>query len=123
MPVVTVTRPTLSKTTETVEKPAAYGVYTKPSTAPTYPVTLANVNGKGRYEVIVVGDGDASAVVNVYVDGATTPVDSVTCNTPAVIQGTFNSSVSIRIEGRGLPSTMSYIVGIDTTVIKDVTVQ
>lgn len=115
-------RPTLTKSTDLATKPAAYGVYTKPTSPPTYPVVLADVSGKGSYRVLVVGDGDATASVNVYVDGATTPTDSITCDTPTVIEGTFNTSVSIRLEGSGLPSSLVYNVLTENTMLKDVSI-
>lgn len=121
MPVVRI-RPTLTKTTETTAKLSAYGVVNKPTTAPTYPITVAQVNGKGRYEILVVGNGDSTATINVYVDGATTPTDSITSDTPAKIEGAFNSSVAIRIEGSGLHSTIAYAVFTEATVLRDVTV-
>lgn len=58
MPIIRVGRPSITKTTDSVAKLSEYGVVSKPSTAPTYPVTVAQVNGKGYYEILVVGDGD-----------------------------------------------------------------
>ena len=122
MPILRVMRPSIIKTTDSVAKLSAYGVVSKPNTAPTYPITVAQVNGKGRYEILVVGNGDSTATINVYVDGATTPTDSITSDTPAVIEGAFNSSVVIRIEGSGLHSTITYAVFTDQIVLKDVTI-
>lgn len=122
MPVVRVVRPSITKTTDSVAKLSAYGVVSKPSAEPTYPVTVAQVNGKGRYEILVAGNGDSTATINVYVDGATTPTDSITSDTPAKIEGTFNSSVVIKIEGSGLHSTITYAVFTEATVLKDVTI-
>jgi len=122
MVVVKISKPTVTTTTDKAEKPAAYGSGSKPTTAPTYPVTVAQVSGKGKYRVIVVGDGDATATFNVYVDGATSASDSVASNTPAVIEGTFNSSVTIKIEGSGLYSTYAYEVWVEQQFVTSVTV-
>lgn len=122
MPIIRVVRPSITKTTDSVAKLSAYGVVSKPNTAPTYPITVASVSGKGRYEILVVGNGDSTATINVYVDGATTPTDSVTSDTPARIEGSFNSSLTIRIEGSGLHSTITYAVFTEATVLRDVTI-
>lgn len=122
MPVIRLVRPSITKTTDTVAKLSAYGVVSKPNADPRYPVTVASVSGEGRYSILVVGDGDATATINVYVDDATTPTDSVTSDTPAVIEGSFNSSLTIRIEGSGLHSTITYAVFTEATVLRDVTI-
>ncbi len=69
-----------------------------------------------------MGNGDSTATVNVYVDGATTPTDSITSDVPAKIEGSFNSSVVIRIEGSGLHSTIAYAVFTEQSVLRDVTI-
>ncbi len=46
MPVIRVARPSIKKTTDYVAKMSSYGVVSKPDTAPTYPITVAQVNGK-----------------------------------------------------------------------------
>jgi len=122
MVVVRIVRPTVSTTTDKAEKPVAYGQATKPATAPTYPVTVADVSGKGKYRVVLAGDGDATATFNVYVDGATTPAESVASNAPAIIEGTFNTSVKITIEGSGLYSTYTYEVWVEQQFVTSVTV-
>ncbi|MEM4439213.1 MAG: hypothetical protein QW680_11375 [Pyrobaculum sp.] len=122
MPVIRVVSPSITKTTDTVAKMSAYGVVSRPDTEPRYPVTVTSLSGKGRYSILVVGDGDATATIHVYVDGAERPTDSVTSDTPAVIEGSFNSSLTIRIVGSGLHSTITYAVFTEATVLKDVTI-
>ena len=124
MPVIRVAKPSIKKTTDKVAKMSAYGVVYKPEpyAEPEYPVTVASVSGKGRYSILVVGDGDATATINVYVDGGNRPVDLVTSDTPAVIEGSFESSLTIRIEGSGLHSTISYAVFTEEAVLRDVTI-
>ena len=122
MPVIRVAKPSIKKTTDKVAKMSAYGVVHKPDTEPEYPLTVASVSGKGRYSILVVGDGDATATINVYVDGGNRPVDLVTSDTPAVIEGSFESSLTIRIEGSGLHSTISYAVFTEEAVLRDVTI-
>jgi len=122
MVVVKISKPAISTTTDKAMKPEAYGFASKPSTAPTYPVTVAQVSGKGKYRIVIVGDGDASAVFRVYTDGSATPVDSSTSDVPAVVEGTFNTSVSIRIEGSGLYSTYTYEVWTEANYVTSVSV-
>jgi len=122
MVVVRIGKPAVTATTDKAEKPVAYGQAAKPATAPTYPVTVASVNGKGKYRVVLAGDGDATATFNVYVDGATTPAESVASNAPAIIEGTFNTSVKITIEGSGLYSTYTYEVWVEQQFVTSVTV-
>ncbi len=110
MVVVRLGRPRITTETDKAMKPAAYGYVAKPSAAPAYPVVVANMSGRGKYRVIIAGDGDESATFRVYVDGATTPVDVAESNVPAVVEGTFNQSVTIRIEGSGLHSSYVYEV-------------
>jgi len=122
MVVVRISRPSIVTTTDKAEKPAAYGYGAKPAAAPTYPVTVAQVSGKGKYRVVIAGDGDATATFNVYVDGATTAADSVASDAPAIIEGTFNTSVKITIEGSGLHSTYTYEVWVEQQFVTSVTV-
>jgi hypothetical protein len=70
----------------------------------------------------VAGDGDNTAVFRVYVDGAVTPADSAESNAPAVIEGTFNTSVKITIEGSGLYSTYTYEVWTEEQYVTSVAV-
>jgi hypothetical protein len=122
MVVVRIGRPAVTTTTDKAEKPAAYGYGARPATAPTYPVTVAQVSGKGKYRVVLAGNGDATATFNVYVDGATTPVDSVASDAPAILEGTFDTSVEIKIEGSGLYSTYTYEVWVEQQFVTSVTV-
>jgi len=122
MVVVRIGRPAVTTTTDKAEKPAAYGYGAKPATAPTYPVTVAQVSGKGKYRVVLAGDGDATATFKVYVDGATTAVDSVASDAPAILEGTFNTDVKITIEGSGLHSTYTYEVWVEQQFVTSVTV-
>jgi len=122
MVVVRISRPSIVTTTDKAEKPAAYGYGAKPAAAPTYPVTVAQVSGKGKYRVVVAGDGDATATFNVYVDGAATPVDSASSDVPAVLEGTFSTSVAIKIEGSGLYSSHTYEVWVEQQFVTSVTV-
>jgi hypothetical protein len=122
MVVVRISKPTISTTTDKAMKPAAYGYASKPSTAPTYPVQVASVSGKGRYRIVIAGDGDGTAVFSVYVDGSATPVDSAPSDAPAIIEGTFNSSVNIKIEGSGLHSTYTYEVWTEDNYVTSVTI-
>jgi hypothetical protein len=71
---------------------------------------------------VLAGDGDDTATFNVYVDGATTPVDSVASDAPAILEGTFNTSVKITIEGSGLHSTYTYEVWVEQQFVTSVTV-
>jgi hypothetical protein len=121
MVVIRIVRPTVSTTTDKAEKPAAYGQAAKPATAPTYPVAVADVSGKGKYRVVLAGDGDATATFNVYVDGAATPAESVASNAPAILEGTFNTGVKITIEGSGLHSTYTYEVWVEQPFVTSVT--
>ena len=122
MVVVRISRPTISTTADKAVKPAAYGYTSKPSAAPTYPVTVTNVNGKGRYRVVLAGDGDSTAVFRVYVDGSDTPLDAAPSDAPAIIEGTFSSSVAIKIEGSGLHSTFTYEVWVEQDYVTSVTI-
>jgi len=122
MVVVRFGKPAVSTTTDKAEKPVAYGYVAKPAAAPAYPVAVASVNGKGKYRIVIAGDGDATATFNVYVDGAATPADSAASDAPAIIEGTFNTSVSIRIEGSGLHSTYTYEVWVEQQFVTSVTV-
>jgi hypothetical protein len=122
MVVVRITRPSVSATTDKAMKPAAYGYASKPSTAPTYPVQVASVSGKGMYRVVLTGDGDSTAIFRVYVDGATTPVDVAPSDAPAIVEGTFNTGVTIRIEGSGLHSTYTYEVWTEANYVTSVTI-
>jgi len=122
MVVVRITRPSVSTTTDKAMKPAIYGFIAKPSTAPTYPVQVANVSGKGRYRIIIAGDGDPGAEFRVYVDGATTPTDSAGSDAPAIIEGVFNSGVIVKIEGYGLHSTYTYEVWVEQDYVTSVTI-
>jgi hypothetical protein len=115
MPVIKVTKPVA--VTGTATKLAARGDVAKPTTAPTYPVVIANISGKGVATIYWVGDGDATAYIRVYPDGATTPSDELAGNVPGVISRTFNSSIKIQLEGSGLHSSFSYEVSVDTTVV------
>ena len=122
MVVVRIGKPAITTTTDKAEKPAAYGQATKPSAAPTYPVTVAQVSGKGKYRVVVAGDGDATATFNVYVDGVDAPVDSASSDVPAILEGSFNTGVAIKIEGSGLHSTYTYEVWVEQQFVTSVTV-
>jgi hypothetical protein len=110
MVVVRFRRPTLVVEKDKGMKPAAYGHADKPFSEPSYPITVANVQGKGRYRLLIAGDGDHTAVFKVYVDGETAPKDYAESDAPAIIEGIFESSVVIRIEGSGLHSTYSFEV-------------
>jgi hypothetical protein len=121
MVVVRFSRPTVVVNRDKAVKPEAYGFASKPSTEPTYPITVASVAGKGRYRVLVAGDGDNTAVFRVYVDGGV-PIDSAPSDAPAIIEGTFNSSVSIRIEGSGLYSTYTYEVWTEADYVTSVSI-
>ena len=118
--VVVRVKPILSVTSDKGMKPVAYGYVSKPSAAPTYPITVAQISGKGKYRVMIVGDGDSTAKFNVYVDGATTPIDSITSDVSSVIEGTFSTSVTITIEGSGLYSSYVYEVWVENTYITSV---
>jgi len=120
MVIVRISKPSVSVTTDKAVKPAAYGYVSKPSTAPTYPVQVASIDGKGRYRVVIVGDGDSAAVFRVYVDGSSPPVDSAPSDAPAIIEGTFNTGVTIRIEGSGLHSTYTYEVWVEQDYVTSV---
>ena len=122
MVVVRIGKPAVTATTDKAKKPAAYGVGTKPSAAPTYPITVTSVNGKGKYRIVIAGDGDATAKFNVYVDGANTPADSAASDAPAILEGAFNTSVVIKIEGSGLYSTYTYEVWVEHQFVTSVTV-
>jgi hypothetical protein len=122
MVVVRITRPSVSATTDKAVKPMAYGYASKPSTAPAYPVQVANVSGKGRYRIIIAGDGDPGAEFRVYVDGSATPVDVAPSDAPAIVEGTFNTGVTIRIEGSGLHSTYTYEVWVEQDYVTSVTI-
>jgi hypothetical protein len=123
MVVVRIGRPAVVVDRDKAMKPAAYGFASKPSTAPQYPVIVANVQGKGRYKILVAGDGDDVAVFKVFVDGADTPVDVVASDAPAIIEGVFNTSVVIRIEGSGLHSTYTYEVWTEADYVTSVRLQ
>ena len=110
MVVVRIGTSAITATTDRGVKPATYGYVARPSVAPTYPILVANVSGRGRYRILIGGDGDETAVFKVYVDGAATPTDFSTSDVPAIIEGVFNSGVIIRIEGSGLHSTYTYEV-------------
>jgi len=101
-------------------KPVAYGAVSKPTAAPTYPVQIANVMGKGKYRVVVAGDGDATATFNVYVDGATTPSESAASNVTTILEGTFNTGVKITIEGSGLHSGYVYEVWVEQQFVSSI---
>jgi len=122
MVVVRIGKPAVTTTTDKAEKPVAYGYVAKPSAAPTYPITVASVSGKGKYRIILVGDGDATAKFNVYVDGANTPADSAASDAPAILEGAFNTSVVITIEGSGLHSTYTYEVWVEQQFVTSVAV-
>ena len=122
MVVVRIGKPSVSTTTDKAMKPAAYGFVAKPATAPTYPITVASVNGKGRYRILIAGDGDDTAVFRVYVDGSANPVDVAASDAPAVVEGVFNSSVVIKIEGSGLHSTFTYEVWTEADYVTSVTI-
>jgi hypothetical protein len=122
MVVVRITRPSVSATTDKAMKPMAYGYASKPLVDPTYPVQVANVSGKGRYRIIIAGDGDPDAVFKVYADGASTPTDSAGSDAPAIIEGVFNTEVTIRIEGSGLHSTYTYEVWVEQDYVTSVTI-
>jgi len=122
MVVVRITKPSVSATTDKAMKPAAYGFTAKPSTAPTYPIQVANVSGKGHYRITIVGDGDPGAEFRVYVDGSATPVDVVPSDAPAIVEGTFNTGVVIRIEGSGIYSTYTYEVWTEANYVTSVTI-
>jgi hypothetical protein len=122
MVVVRITRPSVSTTTDKAMKPAAYGFTAKPSTAPTYPVQVASISGKGRYRILIAGDGDNTATFRVYVDGSATPVDVAPSDAPAIVEGTFNTGVTIRIEGSGLHSTYTYEVWVEQDYVTSVTI-
>jgi len=123
MVVVRISKPTasISTTTDKAAKPAAYGFTAKPSTAPTYPVQVASVSGKGRYRIMIAGDGDSGAEFRVYVDGLATPVDVAPSDTATIIEGIFNSSVDIKIEGFGLHSSYAYEVWVERDYVTSVT--
>ena len=55
MVVVRISKPVVTTATDKAEKPAAYGYGAKPTAAPTYPVTVAQVSGKGKYRVVLTG--------------------------------------------------------------------
>ena len=122
MVVVRITKPSVSATTDKAVKPAAYGFTAKPSTAPTYPVTVASISGRGRYRILIAGDGDSTAEFRVYVDGSDNPVDVVASDATAVVEGVFNSSVVIKIEGSGLHSTFTYEVWTEADYVTSVTI-
>jgi len=122
MVVVRITKPSVSTTTDKAVKPAAYGFTAKPATAPTYPVQVANVSGKGHYRIIIAGDGDPGAEFRVYVDGSANPVDVASSDAPAIIEGTFNTGVVVRIEGSGLHSTFTYEVWTEANYVTSVTI-
>jgi hypothetical protein len=122
MVVIRITRPSVSTTTDKAVKPAAYGYVSKPSTAPTYPVQVANVSGKGSYRIIIAGDGDPGAEFRVYVDGSATPVDVATSDAPAIIEGVFNTGVVIKVEGSGLHSTFTYEVWVEQNYVTSVAI-
>jgi len=122
MVVVRIGKPSVSVTADKAVKPVAYGYRYKPSTAPTYPVQVASVSGKGRYKVTIVGDGDPGAEFRVYVDGSATPVDIAPSDAPAIIEGVFNTGVVIRIEGSGLHSTFTYEVWVEQDYVTSVTI-
>ena len=121
MVVVRIGRPSVSATTDKGMKPAAYGYASKPSTAPTYPVQVASISGKGRYRIIIAGDGDPGAEFRVYVDGSATPVDVAPSDAPAIIEGVFNTGVVIKIEGSGLHSSYTYEVWVERDYVTSVT--
>ena len=122
MVVVRIGKPSVSTTTDKAMKPAAYGYASKPATAPAYPVQVASVSGKGRYRILIAGDGDSTAVFRVYVDGLANPVDVAPSDAPAVVEGVFNSSVVIKIEGSGLHSTFTYEVWTEADYVTSVTI-
>jgi hypothetical protein len=93
--------------TDTATKLAARGDVAKPTTAPTYPINVANISGKGVAIIYWIGDGDATAYIRVYPDGATTPSDELAGNVPGIIARTFNSSIKIQLEGSGLHASFS----------------
>ena len=122
MVVVRISRPTVATTTDRGMKPMAYGFVARPDTAPAYPIEVANVSGRGKYRILVAGDGDAGAVFKVYVDGVATPADSAGSDAPAVIEGSFNSSVRIAVEGSGLHASFVYEVWIEQDYVIGVTI-
>ncbi len=115
MPVIKIAKP--SAITDTGTKIAARGDVTKPATAPTYPITVANVSGSGVVLIDWVGDGDSTAYIRVYPDGSTTPSDELAGDIPGVIARTFSNSVKIQLEGSGIHSSFSYRVFTDMTVV------
>jgi hypothetical protein len=115
MPVIKVGKPVA--VTDTGVKIAARGDVAKPATAPTYPVTVADIKGSGVAVIEWVGDGDATAYIRVYPDGATTPSDELAGNVPGIISRAFKNSVKIQLEGSGLHSTFSYRVFTDVTIV------
>jgi hypothetical protein len=123
MVVVRFGRPVIEVTRDRGMKSAAYGFASKPSTAPTYPIQVASVTGKGRYKLLIAGDGDRTAIFRVYVDGSAAPVDHVESDTSAVVEGVFNSNVLIRIEGSGLHSTYTFEVWTEQDYVTSVTVR
>ena len=121
MVIVRVAKPAITTTSDRAMKPAAYGSGSKPSIEPTYPITLADVTGKGKYRILIVGDGDSTARFNVYVDGATAATESAASDVPAIVEGNFNTSVKITIEGSGLHASYTYEVWIEQNYITSVT--
>ncbi|MFZ8811070.1 MAG: hypothetical protein ACO2PN_23555 [Pyrobaculum sp.] len=121
MVVVRIARPALVVGRDRGMKPVAYGSMARPTDEPTYPITVADVTGTGKYRLLIVGDGDASAQFKVYVDGGTTPVDVVSSDAPAVVEGEFDSSVRIVIEGSGLHATFTYEVWVENDYVTGVT--
>ena len=122
MVVVRISMPRVTVDRDKAMKPAAYGYASKPSAEPTYPVVVAQVTGRGRYRLVIAGDGDETATFRVYVDGSNTPVDVAESNVPAVVEGVFNTSVLIRIEGSGLYSTYTYEVWTEQDYVTSVSV-
>jgi hypothetical protein len=122
MVVVRITRPTLAVEKDKAVKPAAYGYVAKPPIDPGYPVQVVYVTGKGKYRLIIAGDGSESAVFKVYVDGSDIPADVAESSTPAVVEGVFNQSVTIMIEGSGLHSSFVYEVWRESEYVTSVSV-
>jgi hypothetical protein len=113
---------TVTTTTDLGFKPAAYGYVARPSVEPVYPVVVADVVGRGKYRLLLAGDGDGSAVFKVYVDGGGTPVDSESSDVSAIIEGVFSSGVRIVIDGSGYHSTFTYEVWTERDYVVGVSV-
>ena len=120
MVIVRVAKPAIITTSDKAMKPVAYGSGPRPPTEPVYPLTLAEVTGRGRYRILIAGDGNSTAKFNVYVDGATTATESAASDVPAIIEGDFNTSVKITIEGSGLHASYAYEVWIEQDYITSV---